>query len=82
MSVQNSDAQDNGRTMRNDGGVRVRDGDWRELAWRLRCEHWDIFRVVLELLRVRLRTALRAPEVVPPKRGMLPAEDDDEDDVL
>ena len=60
----------------------VRDGDWRELAWRLRCEHWDIFRVVLELLRVRLRTALRAPEVVPPKRGMLPAEDDDEDDVL
>jgi hypothetical protein len=22
----------------------VRDGDWRELAWRLRCEHWDIFR--------------------------------------
>lgn len=60
----------------------VRDGDWRELAWRLRCEHWDIFRVVLELLRVRLRTALRAPEVVPPKRSMLPAEDDDEDDVL
>ena len=42
----------------------------------------DSFRVVLELLRVRLRTALRAPEVVPPKRGMLPAEDDDEDDVL
>ncbi len=60
----------------------VRDGDWRELAWRLRCEHWDIFRVVLELLRVRLRAALRAPEVAPPKRGMLPAEDDDEDDVL
>ena len=60
----------------------VRDGDWRELAWRLRCEHWDIFRVVLELLRVRMRAALRAPEVVPPKRGMLPAEDDDEDDVL
>ena len=60
----------------------MRGGDWRELAWRLRWEHWDIFRVVLELLRVRLRTALRAPEVVPPKRGMLPAEDDDEDDVL
>ena len=61
----------------------IQDGDWRELAWRLRCEHWDIFRVVLELLRRRLRAALNRAEVAPPKRGMLPAEqDDDEDDVL
>lgn len=60
----------------------IQDGDWRELAWRLRCEHWDIFRVVLELLRGRMRAALRAPAVEPPKRGMLPAQRDDEDDVL
>jgi len=33
VSLQNSDAQDNGRTMRNDAGVRVRDTSYGEHIW-------------------------------------------------
>ena len=33
VSLQNSDAQDNGRTVRNDGGVRIRDTSYNEHAW-------------------------------------------------
>lgn len=59
----------------------VQDGDWRELAWRLRCEHYEIFRVVLELLRARRRAALAAPTPLPASRGVSGAdEEEDEDD--
>jgi hemoglobin/transferrin/lactoferrin receptor protein len=33
LSLQNSDSQDNGRTLRNDGGVRIRDTSYNEHAW-------------------------------------------------
>jgi len=33
LSWQNTDSQDNGRTLRNDGGVRLRDTTYREHAW-------------------------------------------------
>ena len=61
----------------------VQDGDWRELVWRLRCEHYEIFRDVMEMLRARHH---RAAAVPPPRRpppgaaGAAPG--DDEDDVL
>lgn len=60
----------------------IRDGDWKELAWRLRCEHWDIFREVLELMRVRHRAALAAPVVAAKRGGVLADDEDDGDDVL
>ena len=59
----------------------VRDHDWRELAWRLRCEHYEIFRDMLEMLRARHHRALAAPPPPPASAKGLPAEDD-EDDVL
>jgi hypothetical protein len=60
----------------------VQDHDWRELVWRLRCEHYEIFRDVLEMLRARHHKAAAMPP--PPKPGA-PAsllDDEDEDDVL
>jgi hypothetical protein len=60
----------------------VRDHDWRELAWRLRCEHYEIFRDMLEMLRARHHRALAEPPPPPAAAAKgLPA-DDDEDDVL
>jgi len=61
----------------------VQDGDWRELAWRLRCEHYEIFRDLLQMLRQRHRRAIAEPPPKPavPAGGAAPA-DDDEDDVL
>ncbi|HYF60167.1 MAG TPA: hypothetical protein VEA81_14545 [Burkholderiaceae bacterium] len=57
----------------------VQDHDWRELAWRLRCEHYEIFRDLMEILRSRHHKAMAAPPP-PPAEGVAP--DDDEDDVL
>jgi hypothetical protein len=61
----------------------VQDQDWRELSWRLRCEHYEIFREVLEVLRMRHQRSLEVP-VAPPKSAQAQAldDDDDEDDVL
>ena len=59
----------------------VQDHDWRELAWRLRCEHYETFRDVLEMLRQRHRKAMATPP--PPPAGTAPASlINDEDDVL
>lgn len=65
----------------------VRDGDWRELVWRLRCDHFEVFRDVLERLRTRHHRALEAPPppAVPqagPGAGGTGAAAGDEDDVL
>jgi hemoglobin/transferrin/lactoferrin receptor protein len=35
VSLQNSDAQDNGRTIRNDAGVRIRDTSYNEHTWQV-----------------------------------------------
>jgi len=58
----------------------VRDHDWRELVWRLRCEHYEVFREVLEMLRARHRKAVAPPPA--PAAGQRSAAADDEDDVL
>lgn len=61
----------------------VRDSDWRQLAWHLRVEHYEIFREVLEILRRQHRAAqeaLLAPKPAAPLS--LDDDDDDEDDVL
>jgi hypothetical protein len=60
----------------------VRDGDWRELAWRLRVEHYEIFRDMLEMLRARHHRAAAAPPPPRPAAGAAGPADDDEDDVL
>ena len=63
----------------------VQDNDWRELGWRLRCEHYEIFREVLEVLRMRYRQAqaeLLAEAAKPSETGLPAADEDDEDDVL
>ncbi|MEI7445118.1 MAG: hypothetical protein WCK28_09540 [Burkholderiales bacterium] len=58
----------------------VQDQDWHELAWRLRCERYEISREMMEMLRARHFRALDAPPPPPPKAEG--AADDDEDDVL
>jgi len=58
----------------------VQDHDWRELVWRLRCEHYEIFRDLLEMLRSRHHKAAALPP--PPKPRASPFGADDEDDVL
>lgn len=60
------------------------DGDWKELGWRLRCEHYEIFREVLEILRLAHRRALAEAEraLAPTPIAAAPADEDDEDDVL
>jgi hypothetical protein len=58
----------------------VQDADWRELAWRLRCEHYEVFRDVLQMLRARHHRAAAAPPPPRPAAGVAPA--GDEDDVL
>lgn len=58
----------------------VQDHDWRELAWRLRCEHYEVFRDMMEMMRARHFRTIDAPPPPPPKAA--DAEDDDEDDVL
>ncbi len=59
----------------------VQDHDWRELGWRLRCEHYEIFRDMLEMLRARHHKAASAAAKV--RAAPKPLEDDDdEDDVL
>ncbi len=35
----------------------IQDQDWRELAWRLRCEHYGVFTELLKTLRGRARSA-------------------------
>ncbi|MEN9314632.1 MAG: hypothetical protein RIS35_1025 [Pseudomonadota bacterium] len=55
----------------------VEDADWRELAWRLRCDHFEVFRDVLERLRGRRRAALAAPR---PGLGVDDDEEDEDDD--
>jgi hypothetical protein len=64
----------------------VQDQDWRELVWRLRVEHYEIFRDVLEMLRARHHKALAEPPPPPPMAaggpGAPAAAADDEDDVL
>jgi hypothetical protein len=75
-----SDGHPNPHTMRRVVTLReVQDHDWRELAWRLRCEHYEIFRDVLEILRARHHKAAELPP--PPAPGQAAA-GDDEDDVL
>jgi hypothetical protein len=58
----------------------VQDHDWHELAWRLRCEHYEIFRDMMEMLRARHHKAAAMPP--PPKPAAPGAPADDEDDVL
>lgn len=58
----------------------VQDRDWHELAWRLRCEHYEVFRDMMEMLRARHHRAMDAPPPPPPKAAG--EADDDEDDVL
>jgi hypothetical protein len=63
----------------------VRDSDWRQLAWHLRVEYYEIFREVLEILRRQHRAAQQAalaPKPAPLARVDGDDEDDDEDDVL
>jgi hypothetical protein len=60
----------------------VQDHDWRELVWRLRCEHYDVFRDMLEMLRARHHKAAALPPPPPPKASLLETLLDDEDDVL
>jgi hypothetical protein len=60
----------------------VQDHDWRELAWRLRCEHYDTFRDLLEVLRSRHHRAAAMPPPPPPAGAAPPKLVDDEDDVL
>lgn len=57
----------------------VQDRDWHELAWRLRCEHYEVFRDMMEMMRARHFRAIDAPPPPPPKSADA---EDDEDDVL
>ena len=56
----------------------IDDGDWRELAWLLRCEHFDAFRDMIERLRSRRRRALAQP--AKPAVRTEEADDDEDDD--
>lgn len=67
----------------------VEDHDWRELGWRLRSDHYEVFREILEILRRGHRRALaeqaeaaaaaaRAAAAAAAEQDAL----DDEDDVL
>lgn len=61
----------------------INDGDWRELAWLLRCEHFDVFRDMIERLRTRRRKALAVPSKSASSEALEDDEDDDDgDDVL
>ena len=65
----------------------VCDHDWKELAWRLRVEHYEIFREVLEILRrQRVETLAAAAAAARAAEAAAAAaagdDDDDEDDVL
>jgi hypothetical protein len=66
----------------------VEDHDWRELGWRLRADHYEIFREILEILRRRYRQALaeQAQAAVLAAAAAAAAAaasaEDDEDDVL
>lgn len=60
----------------------VQDRDWHELAWRLRCEHYEVFRDMLEMLRARHHRAAALPPPPKPKSLDLGLDGDDEDDVL
>jgi hypothetical protein len=67
----------------------VEDHDWRELSWRLRTDHYEIFREILEILRRRHRQAQAeqqeaAAAAARAAAAAAAAQDDldDEDDVL
>jgi len=57
----------------------VRDGDWHELAWRLRYDHFETFGEVLRLLRGRTRK-LAATTPKSTKGSGTPSDDEDDDD--
>ena len=50
----------------------VQDRDWRELAWRLRCEHYETFAELLRIMRARAR---RAAASVAPQTAVKSSED-------
>ena len=56
----------------------VQDRDWRELAWRLRCEHYETFAELLRIMRARARRA--AAIVAPPVAAKSSDSDADPDD--
>jgi hypothetical protein len=57
--------------------------DWKELAWRLRCDHYEVFCDVLRILRGRLRSALEKSAVASARKAAHETDDeDDEDSVL
>lgn len=60
----------------------VEDHDWRELVWRLRCDHYEVFRDVLQMLRARHHRALAAPPPPPAGATGRAGAGEDEDDVL
>ena len=66
----------------------VEDHDWRELGWRLRADHYEIFREILEILRRQHRQALAeqaqaaALAAAAAAAAAAASADDDEDDVL
>lgn len=60
----------------------VQDHDWHELTWRLRCDHYEVFRDMMEMLRARHHRAAAMPPPPKPKPLGLGLDDDDEDDVL
>jgi hypothetical protein len=59
----------------------VQDRDWHELAWRLRVEHYEVFRDMMEMMRARHHRAMAAPPPPPPRKDAVLGSDD-EDDVL
>jgi hypothetical protein len=61
----------------------IRDHDWKELAWRLRVQHYEIFREVLEILRRRRAETLEAAAAAARAAETAAADQvDQEDDVL
>jgi hypothetical protein len=57
----------------------VQDGDWRELAWHLRCKHYETFSDILRILRARIRQA-SVPVARGQKHGEAETEGDDDEE--
>ncbi len=56
----------------------IQDRDWRELAWRLRCEHYEVFRDMMEMLRARHHRVAAPPiHTRAQPAALAPGEEDD-----
>ena len=60
----------------------IQDQDWRELAWRLRCEHYSVFTELLKTLRGRARSAAGKLEQTEADKPVKTANDDKEESFL